>query len=606
MFRMWTHSTVSSLVAGLACLAAPDAVGAATLARLPGAIVGVVRDTVGTPKANAAVQLYSRQERFLSRVNTDAQGRFLFAGLNPDLYSVRVTRLPYDPAIRKDIAVRPGERSMLVVSLSSLFSSIRISYPELENGSPMTDEWKWVLRSAPATRPVFRFAPDGKLPPGPSEAIAQDGQQARRAATFGDTRGIVRVSAGDGGVSTGGETQADLGTTFALATALYGTAKLSVSGNLGFSAQTGVPAAAFRTSFSGKLAGGTPELSLTMRQMVLPERLATSFAGQDSSMPMVRTMSASFDDRMQVADNLTLQYGSTFDYVSFFDHLNYISPYARLDYRLSENEDLEFAYTSGNARNDLAGSGAEDADLQRNLDALGRFPRFSMAGGRARLQRGEEFEAAYSRKAGSRTYRVSLYRESVTDAALSMVAPAGIYPASVTMPDLFSNSYIFNAGSFQSVGFFAAVVQQIGEYLNAGLTFGSTGALTASGREAAANNPNGLRSMVSMGRSNAATARVAGVVPHAGTRVTLSYQFAADGRLAMAGNLYSTQTLHPAPGLNVLVRQPIPGLSHRVEATAELTNLLAQGYLPLHTSDGQSLLLVETPRSLKGGLSFSF
>ena len=29
----------------------------------------------------------------------------------------------------------------------------------IENGSIMSDEWKWVLRSATATRPVLRFTP---------------------------------------------------------------------------------------------------------------------------------------------------------------------------------------------------------------------------------------------------------------------------------------------------------------------------------------------------------------------------------------------------------------------------------------------------------------
>jgi hypothetical protein len=320
---------------------------------------------------------------------------------------------------------------------------------------------------------------------------------------------------------------------------------------------------------------------------------------------MVRTMSASFDDSMQISDQVTVQYGSTLDYVSFLDHLNYVSPYVRLDFHLSPDEDLEFAYTSGNARGDLAGTGAGDADLQRDLDTLSRFPRFSVLGGRARLQRGQEFEAAYSRKSGSRTYRVSVYRESLTNATLSMVAPAGLYPAAEAMPDLFSNSYIFDAGNFQSAGFFAAVIQQLGENLTASLTFGSTGALTAAGREPAGKDPNDLRSMIRMGRATAATARVSGAVPHAGAHFNVSYQWAGDGRLAMAGNLYSTQAQRPVPGLNVFVRQPIPGLSHRVEATAELSNLLAQGYLPL-TSDGQRVLLVETPRSLKGGLVFSF
>jgi len=603
---MKAHSTVSSLVAGLVCLVVPGTAHSTTFARLPGAIAGVVRDTFGSPKSGAAVQLYNRQERFLVKVSTDDHGQFLFADLNPDLYSVRVTRLPYDPAIRKDIAVRPGERSLLTVSLSALFSSIQISYPELENGSPMTDEWKWVLRSAPATRPVFRFVPGPATPSDPAEAMAQEGQKAQRAAMFGDTWGILRVSAGDRALSAGGESQADLGTTFALATALYGSSKLLLSGNLGYAAQTGVPAAAFRTSFSGNLAGSTPEISVTMRQMLLPERVSSTIAGQETTMPVVRTMSASFDDRMQLSDDLTLQYGSTMDYVSFLDHLSYFSPYARLAYQLSEDETVEFVYTSGNARHDLAGTGTEDAGLQHNLDTLGIFPRFSMVGGRDRLQRGGEYEMSYSRKAGPRTYRVSAYRESVANAAVSMVAPAGRFPSGDVMPDLFSNNSIFDAGNFHSSGYSASITQKLGEVWSVSLIFGSTGALTTTGRELTGNDPDALRSMIRMGRRDAATARVAGVVPYTGTRLTMSYQWSGDKRWANTGNLYSTQALRPMPGLNLFIRQPIPGLARRVEATAELCNMLAQGYLPLYTADGQRILLVETPRSLKGGLSFIF
>jgi hypothetical protein len=42
-----------------------------------------------------------------------------------------------------------------------------------------------------------------------------------------------------------------------------------------------------------------------------------------------------------------------------------------------------------------------------------------------------------------------------------------------------------------------------------------------------------------------------------------------------------------------------------MEASADLRNLLAQGYLPL-SAGGQRLLLVQTPRSVRGGLSFIF
>ena len=43
-----------------------------------------------------------------------------------------------------------------------------------------------------------------------------------------------------------------------------------------------------------------------------------------------------------------------------------------------------------------------------------------------------------------------------------------------------------------------------------------------------------------------------------------------------------------------------------MEVTADLRNLLQQGYLPLSTVDGSRLVLMENPRMLRGGLSFIF
>jgi hypothetical protein len=50
----------------------------------------------------------------------------------------------------------------------------------------------------------------------------------------------------------------------------------------------------------------------------------------------------------------------------------------------------------------------------------------------------------------------------------------------------------------------------------------------------------------------------------------------------------------------------IPGVPWRMEATAELSNLLAQGYLPLMTSGGNRFLVINTPRMIRGGLAFVF
>jgi hypothetical protein len=186
-----------------------------------------------------------------------------------------------------------------------------------------------------------------------------------------------------------------------------------------------------------------------------------------------------------------------------------------------------------------------------------------------------------------------------------MVSPAGMFSSSDVMPDLFSANSIFNVGNFQSSGFSAAVTQELGDNLSVSMILDSTGGLTASDRELVSDSPDQLREMIRVGRRNAATMRMAGTVPYARTKFSASYQWSGDQRWAMAGNLYSTQPLRPMPGLNILVRQPIPGLRH-IEATAELQNLLAQGYLPLYTVDGQRILLVQTPRCIRGGFSFIF
>jgi hypothetical protein len=603
MLRAFAHKSVFGLaLTGVVWLAAPGTAPAAESVRLSGAITGRVTDAAGIAQMGASVILYNRQDRQFEKVLTDNQGMFKFLGLLPDLYSLKVTFTNFVPALRKNILVQPGMRSVLNVNLNTLFSTIQFAYPPLENGSLINDDWKWVLRSASPTRPVLRFTGDAL-------AKATPGVSSSRAAVFSDTRGILKVSAGDGPLVSGIGNEADLGTAFALATSLFGNNMLQVSGNLGYGSQTGVPTAAFRTSYSRNIAGlGNPEVSVTMRQLFLPGRLGSAITGNDSALPMVRSMAASYDDHAQLTDELSVQYGFTLNSITFLDHLNYASPYARLTYSLGDGGTLDVAYTSGDARPDLAFKGQPDSDLQQTLNTLGLFPRISLREGRPRIQRGENYEVTYSRRAGSRTYMVSAYRENVSNAALSIVAPGGMYSGGDILPDLFTGSSIFNAGDYHSTGYTAAVTQNVGEHVSATVMYGSMGALTAERGDIVSSSPDELRNMIRSGRQRAATARITATSPWTGTHMIASYQWSGDPRAVSPGHLYSTQAVRQMPGMNVYVRQPIPGLGMlpwRMEATADLRNLLAQGYLPLNVA-GQSLLLVETPRSFRGGLSFIF
>jgi hypothetical protein len=603
MLEVRTHKTLGPLVlAGVVCLAGAGLGQAATPLPLVGAITGFVTDAAGVPQMGAAVILLNHQERQFERALTDDRGAFRFLGLTPDLYSIKVTLAAFVPAIKKGIQVQPGMASVLNVNLNTLFSSIQFAYPPIEDGSLMSDEWKWVLRSASPTRPVLRFNSDAVA----SSTVAK---VSRRTAVFSDTRGVLKVSAGEGPLASGTGNEADMGTAFAVATSVYGNNMLQVSGNVGYGSQTGVPTAAFRTSYSRNMGGGNPEVSVTMRQLFLPGRLGAALTGNEGALPLLRTMAASFDDHTELTSDLSVQYGFTLNSISFLDHLNYASPYARVLYSLGENGEVTFAYTSGDARPDLAGDGQQEADLQRELSTLGLFPRISLRDSRPRIQRGENFELAYTRQVGSRTYQVSGYRERVSNAALSLVAPAGMYTGGDVLPDLFSGASTFDAGNFHSSGYTAAVTQNLGDHLNATVMFGSMGALTVANREIVSDSPDELRSMIRAGRRKAATARVTATAPWTGTRFIASYQVTADHRWASPGHSYSTASVRQMPGLNLYVRQLIPGLSMlpwRMEATADLRNMLAQGYLSLGTTSGQQLLLVENPRSVRGGLSFIF
>jgi outer membrane receptor protein involved in Fe transport len=61
--------------------------------------------------------------------------------------------------------------------------------------------------------------------------------------------------------------------------------------------------------------------------------------------------------------------------------------------------------------------------------------------------------------------------------------------------------------------------------------------------------------------------------------------------------------------LSFQFRQPIQWgmrLPKGLDATIDVTNLLAEGYRPFLSADGQTLYFAQAPRTIQGGLSFSF
>ena len=375
-----------------------------------------------------------------------------------------------------------------------------------------------------------------------------------------------------------------------------------------------MPTAGFRTSYSRDGVG--PEIAVTVQQVYLPTRGSSSFdGGQPEGTPAMRSMSLSMHDSIAVTDRLRLDYGGSLDSVSFLGDLGYSNKFGRLTYSLGHNSWLQVAFSSGAPPEELMTTGhngegegrSDETALAQDVAALSQWPHISLLNGRAALQRSQNIEVGYEKRLSATTFNLSAYREDVSNAAMTMVAPDGAFAAADLLPDISSRSSIVDAGSYQRTGFAGSVAQALGDNVAIGASFGRGGALAIEDRASAVTSGNELRSRLQDTQRFWASARASAKVPGSGTLVSASYEWMNYSAI-MPDHFYLTQNNYPETGLNVQLRQPLPafpGMPGRLEATAELRNGLAQGYLPV--SQGvQQVLLIQTPRSLRGGLSFIF
>jgi hypothetical protein len=471
----------------------------------------------------------------------------------------------------------------------------------------MSEDWKMTLKASIATRPILRALPEISMSD-PSKRDKPTG------GVFSDTRGMVKVSAGDPGSLGGTSSQTDLGTAFAVSTSVFGRNQLQVSGNVGYTAHGGTPTTGFRTSYSRDGIG--PEIAVTMQQVYLPARAdLASLSGQDGA-PALRTVSVAVHDSVPLTEDLRLDYGASLDSVSFLAHMNYMSKFVRLSYSLGNKGAVEFAYSSGAPPSSQAITGSrgpgndvrgDSAALADDLAALSMLPRLALLDGRTTIQRSQDFELGYEKRLRDTTFDLTLYRETVTNAAMTISAPDEFFPVGDVLPDISSKSSVLNAGSFKRLGYTVSATQAIGDKIHLGTSFGSGGALELRQHELESPSADELRSKIHSAQRFWVSARASATMPGTGTEITGSYQW-MDYATIMPSHFYLTQRLSPDPGLNIRVRQPIPsfpGMPGRLEATAELRNGLGQGYLPI-TEGGQHVLLIQSPRALRGGLSFIF
>jgi hypothetical protein len=570
------------------CPAAGDPTG-----RLHGTIVGVVSDASGSGQLGATVYLFNRFEKLVQKVLTNEKGAFGFDFLPPDSYSVRVVLPSFLPAVRQNILIQPGMRSFLAINLASLMSSVELVYSAQSPTNLMTDDWKWVLRSSMSTRPVLRFLPE---------------QDRHSTTVFGDTRGVVRVQAGDSGNGVFGG-QPDLGTAFAVATSVMQKHELQVTGNVGIASRGGMPAASLRTRLSRSVdnaawnGGSSPEVMLTVRQLFM--------AGHGSQAPPVRTLSTAAVDRISFGNRLDVLYGAQLESVTFYDRLNVMSPFARLTYKISSRDDVQAAFSSGAPPEEIFRSqgGANESQLGQDVGTVSAFPRVSLRDGRVHVQRTGNVELAYRRKLGRDTeVTAAVFEERVANGTMLALGATEMLDRAEVLPDPFSNGAVLNVGSYQRRGAMLSATQQWSTNWSSSVAVGNAGTLDANASAMLVASAGDVRRVLRQVQRNWIAVRTAGVAPGTSTRFVVSYLH-TDGESSLPMHRYLTQAFSPELGLNIQVRQPLPGLglwSGRLEAIVELRNALSNGYQRLEGPQGRGVLLMPTPRALRGGLAFIF
>src|SRR5467141_2272864 len=126
---------------------------------VPGKLAGVVRDAAGTPQMGASVELVSEALGVAAARGylTNIQGMFRGDKLAPGLYTVRVTLAGFLPTLEKHIRVTSNLTTVIRIELESMFASLDQLRRMPASSNAEVDDWKWVLRSASAMRPVLEW-----------------------------------------------------------------------------------------------------------------------------------------------------------------------------------------------------------------------------------------------------------------------------------------------------------------------------------------------------------------------------------------------------------------------------------------------------------------
>ena len=557
------------------------AIPAAAQAKLvPGKLAGVVRDAAGTPQMGASVELISEAMGLAATRGflTNTQGMFRGDKLVPGFYTVRVTLAGFLPTLEKHIRVTSNLTTVVRIELESMFASLDQLRRMPSTSTAEVDDWKWVLRSASAMRPVLEWVDHDTL--SVSTVTSESGRPRAPRMRMEFTDGARRSASASSIASSPA-------TAVAYDQKLGGTSRLILAGQMSYDGDA--PAGGIATVWlpTGTLGAG-PHTALVLREAKLGP------VG-----PTFRGIRFEQGGALALGDRAVLRYGGEYVLVGLGAAASSLRAYADLDVRLTDDWSTAVVFASlPNGPGPLEPIDPGGA-LGAALNELDAFPALLWRQGRPVLQSGLHEEISAERKTGTRgKLQIAGFHDD--NRHVAVFGRGSDLPAADYLQDNLSTGFAYDGGSSSSWGTRVAFREKLDGNVELTAVYSFGGSLTPS------DDPDGLlRDALRTAQRHSLGAGISANVPRLGTNVQAGYKW-VNGITVSAVDRYGESLYRMDPYLHLTVRQPLPKFAlGRWEAIADCNNLLAQGYVSTNSRDGR-VVLAPALRTFRGGLSVQF
>ncbi len=556
------------------------------------AVTGVVRDVQGVAQAGALVQVMTAGLDAPRTTFTDIHGRYSIANLNPGKYAVQASAALFVSASKDNLQLRPGKWAVVNLTLATLFDTSAWLPAERRKSDEPGDDWKWTLRSS-ANRPMLRMVddetgePTGVLTSSSATETKRDLTQARAAFT-----------SGDGGFGHGGTHSL-----LAEGREFGDGSELMMRMDVGTPTEpAGVgPSTEVQIGFGRKLGYGGAVRTVVSYQGH-PEVLSSG-GGTASGIGITAFQMASAE-QIALGDTVKIEVGSEVYAVKAVGTALGADPFLRVAVQPTENWTVGYRMATSRELQGFADLDAVERDLPVTVSA----------GSHMETEHGRHQEVSVSRKLGHGVAEVTYYHDALDHPAIAgrgvladgapMLQSLGA-PGFGVLQDPSTESFRFLASAYSAGGMNFMVSEPLGPGLWAAVEY-STGSALSDKKIGDGMSLADAADQLCVTSGQSATFAVKGRLIRSGTKLRAAYRWQPTG-LVTAIDPY--RAFSDQAYLSLAVRQPIhmgrllpPGL----EGTLNVTNLLAQGYKPFLSSDGSTLVLAQSPRTLEAGLSVTF